>query len=76
MKQVAHVHLEAETREAELVRLREGIRIADQSNNTGADEMGRKEDLGHSLKKQYEDASLMIHWTTYILSFYRIYYSI
>jgi hypothetical protein len=59
--QYDHVHMQAEKREAELVRLREGIRIADQSNSAGADANLRKEDLGQSLMKQYDDTTNLNH---------------
>lgn len=53
--QYDHVHMEAEKREAELVRLREAIRVADQTHSAGADDAGRKEDHTNTLKKQQED---------------------
>jgi len=49
------VHMQAEKREAELARLREAIRVADQSHSVGAAESFKKEDLRSALEKQYND---------------------
>eukprot|EP00929_Paragymnodinium_shiwhaense_P008151 TRINITY_DN112090_c0_g1_i1.p2 TRINITY_DN112090_c0_g1~~TRINITY_DN112090_c0_g1_i1.p2 ORF type:complete len:541 (+),score=204.59 TRINITY_DN112090_c0_g1_i1:90-1712(+) len=59
--QYDQVHLEAEKKEAELIRLREAVRVADQSHNTGADELGKREDFTKSLEKQQEDTCKAIH---------------
>mmetsp|Transcript_58354 Transcript_58354/g.126178 ORF Transcript_58354/g.126178 Transcript_58354/m.126178 type:complete len:531 (-) Transcript_58354:190-1782(-) len=59
--QYDQVHLEAERREAELVRLREAIRIADQTHSTGAEETSRKEDVRSVLEKQHADTLEEIH---------------
>mmetsp|Transcript_11304 Transcript_11304/g.24467 ORF Transcript_11304/g.24467 Transcript_11304/m.24467 type:complete len:528 (-) Transcript_11304:57-1640(-) len=49
------VHTEANRKEAELVRLRESLRLLDQSHGTGTDEFAKKEDVRASLKKQHKD---------------------
>jgi len=54
--QYDHVHADAERREAELSRLREAIRIADQAGHVGQTETSKKEDLQTSLGKQQEEA--------------------
>ncbi|CAE8587378.1 unnamed protein product, partial [Polarella glacialis] len=59
--QYDNVHLEAERREAELTRLREMIRIVDNSHGSGADESSKKEDSRLSLEKQLTDAQKAIH---------------
>eukprot|EP00928_Gymnodinium_smaydae_P090274 TRINITY_DN74101_c0_g1_i1.p1 TRINITY_DN74101_c0_g1~~TRINITY_DN74101_c0_g1_i1.p1 ORF type:complete len:530 (-),score=154.31 TRINITY_DN74101_c0_g1_i1:93-1682(-) len=53
--QYDHVHMEAEKREAELVRLREAIRIADQAQNAGSDETGKKDDVRTMLETGHEE---------------------
>mmetsp|Transcript_50031 Transcript_50031/g.140262 ORF Transcript_50031/g.140262 Transcript_50031/m.140262 type:complete len:536 (-) Transcript_50031:212-1819(-) len=59
--QYDNVHMEAEKREAELVRLREAIRIADLSHSAKADEQGRKDDVRASLEKQHQETLREIH---------------
>lgn len=59
--QYDHVHMEAERKEAELTRLREAIRLADQSHGAGADESSKREELRASLEKQEEETRKAIH---------------
>lgn len=59
--QYDQVHLDAEKREAELVRLREALRIADQSHLLGADGSSKTEDQKQALEKQYTDTIKAIH---------------
>lgn len=59
--QYDQVHLDAEKREAELVRLRELIRIADQTNNSGSDVFSKTEDQTQAIDKQYTDTVKLIH---------------
>merc|ERR1712187_1032859 len=59
--QYDHVHMAAEKREAELARLREAIRVADQSHSLGQDDFSKKEELRNTLEKQYNDTLKAIH---------------
>mmetsp|Transcript_28960 Transcript_28960/g.90252 ORF Transcript_28960/g.90252 Transcript_28960/m.90252 type:complete len:526 (-) Transcript_28960:30-1607(-) len=58
--QYDHVHMEAERREAELSRLREAIRVADQSHSAGAAESFKREDARSALEKHYKDTMSQI----------------
>mmetsp|Transcript_57380 Transcript_57380/g.167993 ORF Transcript_57380/g.167993 Transcript_57380/m.167993 type:complete len:530 (-) Transcript_57380:78-1667(-) len=53
--QFDHVHMEAEKRETELTRLREAIRVADQSHSAGAAESFKREDMRSAIEKQYKE---------------------
>lgn len=53
--QYDHVHQESERKEIELHRLRESIRVADQSHSAKADEHTKDEDLRASLERQQAD---------------------
>jgi len=55
--QYDHVHMEAEKREQELVRLREAIRVADQANSAGSDDLGRKDEDRTHIERQTQDTT-------------------
>lgn len=59
-KQYDHVHMEAEKREAELVRLREAVRVADQPHGGGLDESSKTEEMRTTLERQIEDTRAAI----------------
>ncbi|CAL1156118.1 unnamed protein product [Cladocopium goreaui] len=56
-QQYDQVHLESERREAEIVKLREQIRVADRSHGYGADESSKKEDSCHAIDKQLQETT-------------------
>jgi len=58
--QYDNVHMEAERKEAELAKLREALRLADQSHGTGVDELTRRDDECANIRKQEEDTRKMI----------------
>jgi len=58
--QYDHVHMEAERKEAELTRLREAIRLADQTHGTGSDDFAKKAEIRNNLEKQKDDTEKAI----------------
>jgi len=58
--QYDHVHMEAERKESELIRLREAIRIADQSHGVGADESSKREDTRANLERQEKETKKVL----------------
>jgi hypothetical protein len=55
--QFDHVHMEAERKEAELMHLREAIRVADHAHGARDNESTKQEDYRASLDKQYADTT-------------------
>jgi len=58
--QYDQIHMDAQKKEAELVRLKEAIRTEDQKHCAGAEEHSKKEDVRAGLEKQYEDTNRQI----------------
>jgi len=56
-QQYDQVHLESERREAEIIKLREQIRVADRSHGYGADESSKKEDSCHAIDRQLQETT-------------------
>lgn len=59
-KQYDHVHSEAEKRAAELERLREAIRVADQAHGLGAEDLSRRDDTRANIDKQTKETLSLI----------------